>query len=86
MRAEGALIATAQPPSPERAAAAGVRAQFIVTQPSGEVLQQIAALVDAGKLRALIGAELSLAHAAQAHEMMEAGKVNGKVVMHVGQP
>ena len=78
------LVATAQPPSPERAQAAGVRAQFIFTLPRGDVLQQIAALVDAGKLRPIIGAELPLADARKAHE--PSSRSAGKAVLHVGAP
>jgi NADPH:quinone reductase-like Zn-dependent oxidoreductase len=78
------LVATAQPPSPERARAAGVRAQFILTPPSGDVLRQIATLVDAGRLRPVIGAELALADARKAHE--PANRPAGKIVLHVGTP
>ncbi|MEP6504222.1 MAG: NADP-dependent oxidoreductase, partial [Betaproteobacteria bacterium] len=44
----GILVATAVPPNAERAAAAGVRAEMIMTPPRGDVLARIAALVDAG--------------------------------------
>ena len=84
MRRGGIPIATAQPPSPERAGAAGVRAQLIFTQPSADVLEKIAALVDIGKLRPIIGAELSPAHAAGAHELIQSNRANGKIVLHVG--
>jgi len=80
----GILVATAQPPSAEQALAAGVRAQFIFTPPSGAVLAQIAALVDAGTLRPVIGLELDLAHAAAAHA--PAGRKAGKTVLHVARP
>jgi NADPH:quinone reductase-like Zn-dependent oxidoreductase len=80
----GVLVATAQPPSPDRARAAGVRAQFIFTLPRGDVLQQIAAPVDTGRLRPIIGMELALADARKAHE--PANRSAGKVVLHVGAP
>jgi NADPH:quinone reductase-like Zn-dependent oxidoreductase len=85
LKADGILVATAMPPSPERAAAAGVRAQFVFTPPRGEVLAQLATLVDAG-LRIVVGQELSLADAAKAHALGESGKSRGKMVLHVGQP
>jgi NADPH:quinone reductase-like Zn-dependent oxidoreductase len=86
LRAGGILIATAQPPTPERAKAAGVRAQFINTQPNADALEQIGSLADLGKLRPIIGKEFSLAQAAQAHALMHSGKANGKIVLQVGQP
>ncbi len=82
----GLLVATAMPPSPERANAAGVRGTFIFTQPSGDVLTQIAEVVDSGKLRPIIGGEFALNDASKAHEQSESGRARGKLVLYVGQP
>ena len=82
----GLLIATAVPPSAERAAAAGVRAQMLQTPPRGEVLAKIAALVDAGRLRVAVSHEFALADAARAHQLGESGQARGKIVLHVGEP
>lgn len=76
----GILIATAQPPSPETAEKYGVRAQFIFTDPSGERLEKIARLADAGKLKPIIGAEMPLADAKKAHESKGG---NGKIVFNI---
>lgn len=76
----GILIATAQPPSKETAEEYGVRAQIIFTQPSGEQLEKIAQLADAGKLKPIIGAEMPLADAKKAHESKGG---NGKTVFNV---
>ena len=82
----GVLVATAMPPSPERAAAAGVRAEMLRTPPDGAVLARIAALVDAGRLRVAVSHEFALADAARAHRLGESGQARGKIVLHVGQP
>ena len=82
----GLLVATAVPPSPERAAAAGVRAEMLRTPPDGEVLAKIAALVDAGRLRVAVSHEFALADAALAHRLGEGGQARGKIVLHVGPP
>ena len=82
----GILVATAIPPSPERAKAAGVRGAFIFTQPSGDVLAQIADVVDSGKVRPIIGGEFALKDACKAHELSESGRARGKIVLYVGQP
>ena len=86
MRKGGILVATAMPPSPERAAAAGVRAAFVFTPPRGAVLAQLAQRVDDGRLRVVVGGELALAEAAQAHRMGESGKARGKMILHVAAP
>ena len=82
----GLLVATAVPPSPERAAAAGVRAEMLQTPPRGEVLGKIADLVDAGRLRVAVSHEFALADAARAHRLGEGGQARGKIVLHVGLP
>ena len=82
----GLLVATAMPPSAERAAAAGVRAEMMRTPPDGAVLAQIAGLVDAGQIRVAVSHEFALADAAKAHRLGESGQLHGKIVLHVGQP
>jgi len=86
MRKGGILVATAMPPSPERAAAAGVRAAFVFTQPRGAVLAQLVERVDDGRLRIVVGQEFALADAAHAHRQGEGGKARGKMVLHVAVP
>ncbi len=51
--------------------------------PDPDQLAQIAALIDAGKLRAVISTVLPLAEAARAHQLSEAGHVRGKIVLLV---
>ena len=82
----GLLVATAMPPPPERAKAAGVRGTFIFTQPSGEILAQIAGAVDSGIVRPIIGGEFALKDARKAHEWSESGRARGKLVLYAGQP
>ena len=86
MRKGGLLVSTAMPPSPERAAAAGVRAAFVFTPPRGAVLAQLAQRVDDGRLRVLVGQELALADAGRAHRLGESSKARGKMILHVAAP
>ncbi|MBC7710806.1 MAG: NADP-dependent oxidoreductase [Rhizobacter sp.] len=80
----GILVSTVMPPSQQRAAAVGVRAAFVFTPPRGAVLAQLAALVDAGQLRLLVGQEFALADAALAHAAGESGSARGKIILHTG--
>jgi NADPH:quinone reductase-like Zn-dependent oxidoreductase len=82
----GLLVATAMPPSAERASAAGVRAEMMRTPPDGAVLAQVAGLVDAGQIRVAVSHEFALADTAKAHRLGESGQLHGKIVLHVGQP
>lgn len=50
----------------------------------GRILTEVAALADAGQLRPLLDrARFDLAQAAQAHALLEAGNVTGKIVVDV---
>ncbi|MDQ3005629.1 MAG: NADP-dependent oxidoreductase [Chloroflexota bacterium] len=82
--AGGILIATVQPPSEETAAAHGVRQHFVqTTPPIGEVLTEVAALVDSGQLKPHVSAVLPLHEIQKAHEMIEARHTRGKIVLQV---
>jgi len=82
----GFLASITQPPAPDRAATEGKRAGFVFIDPNAPILRDIAALVDAGKIRPLIGGEYRLDHAAQAHQASETGRTTGKIVLYTGQP
>ena len=82
----GLLVATSMPPSAERAAAAGVRAEMMQTAPRGDTLAKIADLVDAGRIRVAVSHEFALADVAKAHRLAETGAIRGKIVLHVGHP
>jgi len=47
----------------------------------GDILNQCAKLIDAGKLKPLISTTLPLEDAAKAHELIEEGHVQGKIVL-----
>ncbi len=61
----------------------GVHVQRILVHTSGAQLSQIAALVDAGKLKPFIEHILPLQEAAKAHQLSEAGRTRGKIVLRV---
>lgn len=84
MRPGGILIATVQPPSEETAASHGVRQHFVqTTPPIGQVLTEVAALVDSGQLKPLVSTVLPLYEIEKAHEMVEGKHTHGKVVLQV---
>lgn len=49
-----------------------------------EMLERCAEWLDAGKLKIHVGAALPLEDAARAHQMIETGHTNGKVVLKIG--
>lgn len=70
----------------ERAAAAGrigVRAATLLVEPDHAGLEQLAELVDTGRLRVHVSETFPLAEAARAHEASQTGRTTGKIVLLV---
>ncbi|WP_103258776.1 NADP-dependent oxidoreductase [Tabrizicola aquatica] len=82
----GMLVSITDRPSEDRAKAEGKRAGFVFIDPNAAILTELAAMVDAGQVRPLIGAEYGLDAAAKAQEASETGRATGKIVIYVGQP
>lgn len=61
----------------------GVRFYPIARKPDGEVLAQIAKLVDEGKVRPIIDKVLPMAEVREAHRLSEEGRSRGKVVLEM---
>lgn len=86
LKAGGVLVSIVSPPPQELAEKYGVRGEFFMVGPNAEALEQLAKLVDDGKVRPVIGAEFALEDHAQAHALSEAGHMRGKIVLYVGPP
>ena len=82
----GILVSVVSEPPKQRAASMGLRSAFIFIQPNAPALTQLAQLVDAGKLRSVVGAEFALKDIRQAHALSETGHAVGKIALYVGQP
>ena len=79
----GILVTILGQPSAEDAAKHGVRGAGVFVQPNRTELEEIAKLVDSGKLRPIIETVLPLAEAARAHEMNQTLHTRGKIVLRV---
>jgi NADPH:quinone reductase-like Zn-dependent oxidoreductase len=80
----GMLISTIQPPSEEKAAAHGVRQQFVSSAPPiGKVLTEVAAMVDAGQIVPEVSKTFLLAAICEAHESIAGKHTRGKIGLQV---
>jgi len=79
----GVYVSVLMPPSQENAAAHGVRAVHTFVQPNVEQLDEIAKLVDSGKLKLTIEEVFPLAKARAAQESNATGHTRGKIVLRV---
>ncbi|MBQ5939466.1 MULTISPECIES: NADP-dependent oxidoreductase [unclassified Massilia] len=82
----GIQVSIISPPDADQAAARGVRQGFVFIGPNAPVLTRLAAMVDSGRLRPVIGAEFALRDIAAAHALSESGRAVGKIVLYVGTP
>jgi NADPH:quinone reductase-like Zn-dependent oxidoreductase len=86
LREGGLLISVPGGPNESTVAEAekrGIRVTGILVEPAGHAMGEIAALVSDGRLKAKVDRALPLEDAAQAHELLEAGGVRGKIVLTV---
>ena len=79
----GILVTTLGISSPEAPIVYQVRGEGVSVHPDAGQLTQIAAMIDAGKLKPFIYAVLPLKEAARAHEVSETGHLRGKIVLTV---
>jgi NADPH:quinone reductase-like Zn-dependent oxidoreductase len=88
LREGGLLLAVADGASASVKAAAtkrGVSVMEPLVEPDGNTLEEIARLVEAGHLTAKVAEVFPLERAATAHERLERGGVQGKLVLEVSQ-
>jgi NADPH:quinone reductase-like Zn-dependent oxidoreductase len=81
----GLLVSTLGEPSQEEAAARGVTATSYVAQPNGHELDEIARLIDSGKVRPHVEAVFPLAEVRAAQRRLELEHAQGKVVLTVAR-
>lgn len=79
----GFLVSLVAPPSTELAEKFGVKATMIQSGPNGQLLEEIAKLVEEGKVKAHIETVLPLSEIKKAHELSESGRTRGKIVLSV---
>ncbi|MGH9739717.1 MAG: NADP-dependent oxidoreductase [Candidatus Acidiferrales bacterium] len=83
IRKGGIYVSILQPPNQEKAAAHGVRSAHVFVQPNVDELDEIARLVDSGKVRPHIEKVFPLAQAAAAQELVATHHTRGKIVIAV---
>lgn len=83
LRPGGVLVATTVLPDEEATKARRVTGKMVEVTPNAVQLTEIAALIDAGKVRTRVGLVLPLSEARQAHERLEQGGTRGKIVLRV---
>jgi NADPH:quinone reductase-like Zn-dependent oxidoreductase len=84
MKKGGILVPIVNQPSDRKASELGVRGAFVFIEPNAYILEQLAELVEQGKLRPVIGAEFAFQDIEKAHALSESERTVGKIVCYVG--
>ena len=79
----GRLVSLVEEPDAEAASARDISVSSCFVSPSGEQLARIARMFDAQKLRTHVQKIYTLGKAAEAHETLEKGHVQGKLVLNL---
>lgn len=82
----GILVSIISNPPADEAKQLGLNSAFVFIKPDAAALDEIAQLVDSGKLRPIIGAEFALGDIKRAHTLSESGRSKGKIALYVGHP
>ncbi|MET7336147.1 NADP-dependent oxidoreductase [Nonomuraea sp. NPDC005650] len=77
------VLSNLDPDLHRQAAELGIRSEAMLVEPDHAAMRALAALAEAGRLRAEVAAALPLAEAAKAHELGETNRVTGKIVLTV---
>jgi NADPH:quinone reductase-like Zn-dependent oxidoreductase len=79
----GALISTLQEPDKARAKKLNIRAGRYTAQPNGAQLQEIAELIDHGKVKVVVASTFELGEVAEAQAALKDKHLRGKVVLKI---
>lgn len=79
----GMLVSLVEAPSEETAAEYGVRQALATADADAGILNELAALIDSGKIKPVVSTTLPLAEVRQAHTLSQSMHTRGKIVLQV---
>ena len=83
LKEDGILVSIAGQPNPESAKKYNARYGFVFIKPDAVVLAELAKLIDAGKIKPVVGNVFPLADIKKAHDLSQSGRAKGKIVIKV---
>ena len=83
LKPDGVLVSAVSPPSQSRGEVGNITTAMVVVQPNAAQLNEIAALIDSGKVQPFVETVLPLSQVKQAHELSQGGRTRGKIVLQI---
>ena len=83
LKAGGVLVSIVGPPDQAKLKARGATGTALLVRPNGAQLAELAALIDAGKIKPHVSATFPLAEIAKAFEQSQSGRTRGKIVLTI---
>jgi len=82
----GIIVSITGQPDPVELEKHGIRGTGLGAHPDAKVLQELAKLIDAGKITPIVSAVMPLIDVAKAHQQIASRHTRGKVVLKVAEP
>ena len=85
MKKGGIIVSITGPPDTAELEKHGIRGTAIGAEPETKVLQDLAQLIDNGKITPILSAVMPLTDVAKAHEQIASTHTRGKIVLKVAE-
>jgi NADPH:quinone reductase-like Zn-dependent oxidoreductase len=82
----GIIVSITGQPDPAELEKHGIRGTGLNAHPDAKVLEELAKLIDSGKIRPIVSAVMPLVDAAKAHEQIASRHTRGKIVLKIAEP
>src|SRR5437773_5728583 len=82
----GIIVSITGEPDPAELEKHGIRGTELGAHPDAQVLEELAKLIDAGKITPIVSAVMPLADIVKAHQQIASRHTRGKVVLRIAEP
>ncbi len=82
----GIIVSITGEPDPAELEKHGIRGTGLGAQPDAKVLEELAKLIDAGKITPIVSAVMPLADIVKAHQQIASRHTRGKIVLKIVEP
>jgi NADPH:quinone reductase-like Zn-dependent oxidoreductase len=86
VRKGGIIVSITGQPDPAELEKHGIRGTEFSAHPDAKVLEELAKLIDAGRITPIVSAVMPLVEVAKAHQQIASRHTRGKVVLRVAEP